>query len=413
MVRVLIAFAILLGCIPARAAEAPDFIESVERAALAYFLENTHSRTGLARDQAPNFPGVPHGSMGDVASSASTGFGLAVVANGALKGYVSKSVAYRYCLRSLRFAKHSAPKRNGWLLHFMDWSTGERIWNSEYSTIDTALFIAGALYAGSVFEGSEVQTLAHELYRGLDFHEYLTDGGARPGKLTLSMGYLPESGYIPAQWDMYAEQKLLLILGLGHPSRPLPVKSWRAWRRNSYRGLMGLGEALFVHQYSESFIDFRAFADGYPNYHRNSAEITRVHRALAAPDAKYRTLREGFWGFSAGLAPRAEYHVYSALGYRGTVCIGCALASAQFSPEIIGDFKNWRTGRYAHKIWGRYGFVDSVDLDQNWFARSAIGITIGPGYMGFANTARTNTIWSRFMSIPAIRAGLARAAQSK
>src|SRR5206468_2779471 len=116
-----------------------------------------------------------------------------------------------------RFARDHVMRRNGWFTHFVDWETGARYPNSEISTIDTALFMAGALYAAQIYPGTELASIANSLYNDMDFIDMLTDGGRKPNKLTLSMAYYPERDfYNDAQWSMPAEEMMLLLLGLGH-----------------------------------------------------------------------------------------------------------------------------------------------------------------------------------------------------
>ncbi|MES2962919.1 MAG: glucoamylase family protein, partial [Bdellovibrionota bacterium] len=96
--------------------------------------------------------------------------------------------------------------------------------------------------------------------------------------------------------------------------------------------------------------------------------------------------------------------------YQGTVCIGCAIGSIMFSPqEILEDARKWKTGPLGGKLWGRYGFVDGLDLDRKWTAKHVLGITVGPGYMSAANADDTTSIWQRFMKIEAVKRGLERA----
>jgi hypothetical protein len=70
-------------------------------------------------------------------------------------------------------------------------------------------------------------------------------------------------------------------------------------------------------------------------------------------------------------------------------------------------------GPYRNQIWGRYGFTDSMDLDQNWFSPHVLGITVGPEYMSLANTSDATSFWKDFMKIPAIKKGLERAIASQ
>ncbi len=384
----------------------------IETRALRYFLDHAHPVTGLVRDKADAFGPTP--SQNIVASIAATGFGLAVVANAADRGLISRSDGEAYALRVLRFSEGNLTRHKGWFLHFVDWSTGSRIWKSEVSTIDTALFLAGALYAGEVL-GGEVKLIANRLYEAVDFHEFMTDGGRRPGKRTLSLSYTPESGFSSFQWSQYAEQMILLVLGLGHPTHPLPEECWDVWRRQSFPvpwlSVMAVEMPLFIHQYSHAFLDFRSFSDGYASYFENSVRATRVHRVYAGTTAVYRTLREGFWGFSAGESPTG-YSVYSPLNFRGTVCIGCAVASAMFLPhEVLDDAEGWRSGSRSKEIWGIYGFIDGLDLDRKWASRNVLGITVGPAYMAMANAEDSTSIWRKFMRIEGVKRGLERAAR--
>ena len=399
----------------AQATSAFNVHAAQERAAIRYFIENANPISGLVRDAAENF--APNDEKNRVASMAASGFGLAVLANAAERNLIDRASAERLTLQTLRFSRDHVPRREGWFLHFVDWETGKRVSNSEFSTIDTALFLAGALYAGEEF-GGESKSIANHLYEDVNFLDAMTDGGTRPDKRTLSMAWTPEEGFTPMQWDMFAEQMVLLVLGLGHPTRPLPVDTWLAWDRSSVditkrAPFMGIDAALFLHQYSQLFLDMRRFDDGHPNYHENAAIATRLHRKVARADRQFQTLREGFWGFSAGQSP-AGYEVWSPTRYRGVVCIGCTVGSAMYEPTtILADMTEWATGPRAGRIWGRYGFVDSIDFDRDWASTQVLGITVGPAYMSLANINENTSFWRKFMAIPAIQKGLERAASAR
>lgn len=357
----------------------------VEETALPYFVQEAHPRTGLVRDKARNF--APTESSNRVASLAATGFGLAVIAHGAREGQLSYGEAEAQVLRTLRFVFHSVPQHRGWLLHFVDWETGARVWDSEFSTIDTALFLAGALYAARIFSHPEISELSHALYARVDFSAALTDEGSKPGKRTLSLSYTPERGWTSYQWDSYAEEAILLILGIGHPTRPLPVKTWHAWRRD----LMGLHMPLFIHQYSLVFIDFRNFPEKIWNA---GLAATFLHRRLG---------QEGFWGYSAGESP-SGYLVSSPIHFRSALCLGCALGSAMFAPEVVmRDVYEWKTGSRGSRLWGKYGLTDSIDVKKNWYSPYVLGITKGPEYLSVQNMEGRTAVWKDFMAIPEVR----------
>jgi hypothetical protein len=381
----------------------------MELRALRYFIENAQPETGQVRDNSENF--FPNTDTNNVASFASTGFGLSIITNASIRGMVTKKFATSYVTKTLKFALSNVPRRKGWFVHFYDWKSGARLYDSEYSTIDTALFLTGALYAREVLNDPEITRLSNQIYKDIDFWDAMTDGGARPTKRTLSMAFSDQRGYTDAQWNMYAEEMILIILGLGHPGHPLPREAWLAFSRESKRTeeIMGLNQALFVHQYSQLFLDFRNFNDGFRNYFQNSKALSQYHRDMANSKAEYKTLREGYWGMSAGIVPDG-YGVANALSHGSTVCIGCAIASAPyFSKTVLDDAAKWVNGPYGDKIWGRYGITDSIDLDQNWFSQTVLGITVGPEFLALSNVDEKTSVWKDFMAIPEIKKGLSAA----
>jgi hypothetical protein len=385
----------------------------LESTALCYFLENAHPRTGLVRDNALNFAPTPDTPPYRRASIAATGFGLAVIVNAAERGMLPCEYAQDYARRVLSFVRDHVAARKGWLLHFIDWETGERVGQSEFSTIDTALFLAGALYAGQVYAHTPIAALAQELYERVDFIDMLTDGGAQPDKLTLTSSYRPERGYSQFQWSHYAEHMLLLLLGLGHPTHPLPTKTWYAWERQSItlpsgEELIGYNEPLFTHLYSQLFVDFRQFRDAYGNYFENGRLATLFNWDTCRGDKRFETFREGFWGLSAGDSPDG-YRAFSPVRYNGTVCPGCAVASVIYLPDmVLADAEGWMSGPYRDRIWGRYGFADSLNLDRDWVSQRVYGITVGPLFLALANMDEATSIWKTFNHISAIHRALAR-----
>lgn len=360
----------------------------VENTAIRYFIDHAHPETGLVRDKALNFSETPDSNH--VSSLAATGFGLTVIAHASTMGKVTPKFARDYAYKTLRFIRDYVPHHKGWLVHFADWKSGDRVWQSEYSTIDTALLVAGALYAAEVLKDPAVSEVADDIYERMDFTSALTDDGRKPNKKTISLSYTPEKGWTSHQWEIYAEQKIMLILGLGHPTKPLARDTWFAWKRI----LMGASMPLFIHQYSPAFFDFRNFEDGFQNYFQAGLNATFIHRNMN---------RSGFWGYSAGESPKG-YAVYSPVQFSTTLCIGCALGSAMFAPEIVmKDVYDWKNGSFGKKLWGRYGLVDSIDLKVNWFSPYVLGITKGPEYMSVQNMEGRTSIWKDFMKIKAVR----------
>lgn len=408
--------------------------EDLQNRALLYFLENSNPETGLVRVVAENFRPTPINKMSERASIAATGFGLAVIANASERRLVATfddgsrqeitpEFAIDYSRKVLRAVTQRIQTHRGWLPHYVHWKNGARFDKTEYSTIDTALFLAGALYAAQIYP--ELQPMVEPLYLAVDYQDMLKDGGAAASKnkKTLTLSYKPEENpaYSRYQWRLYAEHMILLFLGLTHPSHPMDVDTWTAWERESItlpsgEKLIGYDKPIFTHQYSHLFIDFRKFKDAYANYFDNAVLATRYNREVCLGDKKYETFRKGFWGLSAGDSPHG-YKAFSPLHHEGTVCPACAGASVQFDPDLVWpDLQKWRNFKLAapdnRPIFGRYGFADGIDLDANWIAPEVHAITVGPLFLAIANQRESTSVWRHFMQLPRLKEAIDAAAHA-
>ena len=194
---------------PAHTAES-GLLTDIQHRAFRFFWEQADLTTGLVKDRASNRGSDTY----TVASIASTGYGLAALPVAVEHRWIGKEDARRRALKVLRFLRHKMPNTHGWYYHFVDMRSGERVWKCEVSTIDTSLLVCGALCCGQFFRG-DVKSLADELYDGLDWTWARANGGAKPGKPVVTMGWKPESSFLPSDWDSYCELPLVYLLGLG------------------------------------------------------------------------------------------------------------------------------------------------------------------------------------------------------
>ncbi len=391
--------------------------QRLEHSAIRYFLENSHPNTGLVRDSASNFIRTPKTQT--KASLGATGLALAVLANAGEREIINPAYARAYALKTLRFARDHVSRWNGWFVSHADWETGERWERSGYSTIDTALFLAGALYAAAVYPDTEIALLTYELYRQTDFFKFLTDDGTQPEKQTLSVSYTPEAGFSRTQWTKSIGASLLLMLGMGHPIRALPSSTWLAWERNAVTtpagdSIIGADLPLSVHQYSHVFIDFRGFRDVFNvDYFDNGRKATLYNRSTCLNNKTHQSFREGFWGLSEGITPFGE-SASSPAYHSSTVCIGCAGGSAMYAPEmVLKDIEKWIEGPHGQRIWGRYGLIDSLDIDRNWYSTEVRGTTVGTIFLSLANTSEDTSVWRHFRKIPEIKKAMTAASHAK
>ena len=104
-------------------------------------------------------------------------------------------------------------------------NTGERVWDSEMSSVDTAMLLCGALTCRSYFQDRDIDELAHAIFDRVDWTWLSED------TTLLSHGWTPEMGFIHSRWDDYSELMMMYLLGMGSTSHPLAVETWFAWKR--------------------------------------------------------------------------------------------------------------------------------------------------------------------------------------
>ncbi len=381
--------------------------DDVERRAFRYFWEQADPVTGQVPDRASADGGAPRQEKTEGASSvAATGFGLAALCVGADRGWVSRGEAAARASKTLRFLLDKAPQEHGFFYHFIDERTGARLWNSEASTIDTALLLAGALTAAQCFPGDpEVKRLSEAIYDRVDFPWMMK--GKPP---MLSMGWTPEKGFIPARWDTYSEHMILDLLAIGSPTHPIPASEWYSWARpevryGTYTFVAGVNP-LFIHQYSQAFVDFRGLKDRSGiDYFQNSVQATLAQRQFFIDLSKTETTYgANVWGGTASDTQNG----YKAWGGPpaggvddGTVAPCAPGGSIMFTPEQSLDALREMKKRWGSKIYGRYGFVDAFNPATGWVDSDVLGIDQGITLLS-AEDQRDGGVWRRFMANPEI-----------
>src|SRR5262249_1242261 len=220
------------------------------------------------------------------------------------RGWMSRSDAQTRLHSALKFFADRAHQEHGWFYHWMDYKSGERRWESEISSIDTALLLAGVLTVRGCFDSDpEMTRLATKIYERVDFR-WMLNGDP----FLLSHGWKPETGFLRNRWDTYSEDTILYLLAIGSPTHPISARSWYAlWRdRYRYQGysyFTSIGVPLFMHQYAHAWIDFRHRREERGDridYFQNSINATLAHRAFCMNLAgEFRGYGPEMWGITA------------------------------------------------------------------------------------------------------------------
>jgi hypothetical protein len=379
-----------------------QFLDDLEQCNFLFFWEQANPQTGLVRDRC----NVRTRETSIVSSVASTGFGLTAICIGDKRGFVGHAEARLRVVATLSYLLRSLPTHRGFYYHFANMNTGERIWDSEVSSVDTAILLCGVLTCSQHFQDEQIVLMAHAIFDRVDWTWLSEDTTLLP------QGWTPEFGFLPSKWDFYSELMMMYLLGLGSSSHPLDVEAWLAWKRTifEYDGLRYVGSfaPLFVHQYSQAWFDFRNKKDRYADYFENSVIATDVHRRFCLElNGRFPDYSDALWGITASDSQKG-YVIWGgppAMGpIDGTIVPAAAGGSLPFLPGATMRVLRTIRDNYP-KAWSRYGFVDAFNPLQNWYDTDVIGIDTGIT-MVMAENARTGFVWNTFMKNPEAQLGM-------
>jgi hypothetical protein len=395
---------------PLLSPEDDQFLNEVETACFQFFWEQASPTTGMVRDRANVHTTGPQ----PVASSiAATGFGLTALCIGAERGFITSSQALERVFASLRFLWKKLPNHRGFFYHFANLETGERMWDSEVSSIDSAILLCGILTCREHFRHPVVAELCNLIFSRVDWTWLAED------TTLLGHGWTPEVGFLASRWDDYSELMMMYLLGMGSSTHPLSADAWNAWKRLifEYDGKRYIGSfaPLFVHQYSQAWFDFRGKRDKYADYFQNSVTATEVHREFCLELARqFPDYSADLWGISASDSD----HGYVAWGgppamgpIDGSVVPSATGGSLPFMPaETLRVLKYIRSHYPA--AWSKYGFVNAFNPLKNWYDSDVIGIDTGI-ILVMAENLRTGFVWNTFMKTAEAQRGMQRAGLHK
>jgi hypothetical protein len=386
------------------------FLDELEKLNFQYFWDQASPDTGLVRDRS----NVTKNDNSVVASIAATGFGLTALCIAQKRNFISLAEARDRVLATLRFLWKKMPTHRGFFYHFADIKSGERVWDSEVSSVDTAILLCGLLTCRRHFElHSEISLLAYQIFNRVDWSWLSEDTSLLPH------GWTPEFGFLPYRWDYYSEMMMIYLLGLGSLPHPLPADAWNAWKRTrfEYDGIRYIGSfaPVFVHQYSQAWFDFRGKRDQYADYFENSILATDAHRHFCLELGKqFSDYSDDLWGISASDSQKG-YVIWGGppmMGpIDGTVVPSASAGSLPFLTQpVMRVLKNIKD--HYPKAWCRYGFINAFNPLKNWYDTDAVGIDTGITML-MAENVRTGFVWNTFMKNQEAQRGMDRAGFKK
>jgi hypothetical protein len=408
-----------LGASPHAFASDDEFLDYVQQTCFDYFWYSASPANGLVPDRT---------ASGSSCSIAAVGFGLTAIGIAVDHGWIARTQAVARVSTTLDtfLQGPQGPDTTGvigykgWFYHFLDMNTAARS-GAELSSIDTALLLAGILYARQYFDAPSademaIRSKANAIFNQVDW-TFMSQGTN-----AVAMGWLPTTGFANFNnWIGYNEAMILYCFGLGAATNPLPPSAWSRWT-SGYVWLTNYGQAylhfppMFVHQYSHCWIDFRHLADAYMTSHNctyfeNSRRATLAQVAYAAANPSHQVgYGTNVWGLTACDGPTG-YTVHGVPpdgSDDGTIAPTAAGGSMPFAPEYVVPTLRYFYSHYRPRIWTEYGFRDAFNLGAGWYDSDELGIDQGPIVIMIENY-RTQRVWRLFMQCPEVRRGLQRA----
>jgi len=302
-------------------------LDEVQRGCFNFFWSGAHPKTGLAPDR----------STHPMVSVAGVGFQLSALIVGAERGWVTRVQAQERTLLILRTLEaHPENRRFGMFYHFLDAETGgqpDTPYEHVASTIDTALFMAGALTASTYF-GGEVATICDRLIEECDWKTFAFPDSAPPHERGLiRLAWIPDDIKKPTGpgtftdygWiDAGDEHRLVTFLAVMSPrpaNRIDPAAYYRLRRELGQYESTGpfsyfpWSGALFTNFFAHCWMDYRAIGVDDPtslavvnrpriDWWENSRRATLMHRLKSAKNPwKLADKSDHEWGLSASDAP--------------------------------------------------------------------------------------------------------------
>jgi len=403
------------GCTPEEELQLTDekLLDLVQHQSLKYFYDFGHPDSGLARERNSNL---------DTVTSGGTGFGLMAMVVGIERGFITRQEGIARFEKILSFLE-TCDRYHGVWPHWLNGSSGEVIPFSPKDNgadlVETAFLVQGLItfreYLRDTDEKEkELKERINTLWQEVEW-DWFTQGGQK----VLYWHWSPDFG-----WEMnhairgHNETLITYVLAASSPTHTIDSTVYdMGYARNgelkngsSYYGIklpLGeeLGGPLFFSHYSFLGLDPRNLEDQFANYWEQNVNHTLINRQYCIDNPL------GYEGYSAsswGLTASDNHQFYSAhspTNDLGVITPTAAISSIPYTPEYSLQAIRHFYYELGADLWGEYGFFDSFNMTEKWWATSYLAIDQGPIVVMIENY-RTGLLWDLFMSAPEITEGL-------
>lgn len=392
-----------------------ELMDMVQRYTFRYFWDFGHPVSGMARERSNGDP--------QIVTTGGSGFGVMAIIVGTERGWVTREAALNRMIQIVSFLQ-IADRFHGVFPHWMHGTTGN-VFN--FSTFDdggdlveTAFLMQGLLAARQYFDQNTplenaLRNAITKLWEDVEW-----DWHRRNNSGVLYWHWSPNY-----EWQMnfplrgFFEAQIVYILAAASPTHPVPGSLYQTgWTSGNYAnpgiwyghpifcGPFGGGPMFFAH-YSYLGFDPCPVKDAFCNYFERNRNHALIQVAYCAANPEQHTgYSAECWGLTSCDGPNGyAAHDIHPNNDDGTIAPTAALASMPYVPaECMAALRHFYRV-LGERLWGQYGFFDSFNLDENWFAPSYLAIDQGPIVVMLENY-RTGLLWDLFMQNPEIQPAL-------
>lgn len=385
----------------------------VQQQTFKYFWDFGHPTSGLARER---------NTSGDVVTTGGSGFGVMAIVVGINRQFVTRADGLARIQKIVAFLKNTAQTFHGAFPHWMNGVSGAVV---PFSTqddgadiVETSYMMEGLLTARQYFNGTsadETQLRAdiNTIYNRVEWTWFTQ------GQNQLTWHWSPDYGFVINQriigWD---EALITYVMAASSPTYPISkIVYTHGWANdggikngNSYFGVtLPLGPAeggpLFFEHYSFMGINPNGLSDTYANYQTQTLAHSMInYDYCVANPANNMGYSEDCWGLTASDTQNG-YNASSPTSDVGTIAPTAAISSMPYTPTQSMQALRFFYYKLGDKLWGTYGFYDSFDLNNGWYATSNLAIDEGP-IINMIENYRSGLLWTLFMSCPEVKTGM-------
>jgi hypothetical protein len=390
-----------------------ELLTLVESQTFKYFYDFAQPTSGMARER---------NTSGTTVTTGGSGFGVMALIVGMERGFITRQQGLERLDKVLTFLETCDRFHGAWP-HWLNGATGAVV---PFSTkddgadlVETAYMVQGLmtmrqyLHPGVQEEDSLISRL-NGLMDGVEW-DWFRHGGQNVLYWHWSPNY---------NWDMnmpirgYNETLIVYIMAATSQTHSIPQTVYTAgYARNggivngsTYYGYIlplggDYGGPLFFSQYSHLGLDPRNLSDQYANYWEQGVNMSLINWAYCADNPKnWLGYRSDCWGLTASDNPWG-YNAQSPTNDLGVITPTAAVSALPYTPEQSMDAIRHFYYILGDKLWGDYGFYDSFDITESWWADSYLAIDQGP-IVCMVENYRTGLLWDLFMSAPEVQQGL-------